>query len=222
MTTIGQVADYYDSRLEKMKEVNNRHSSVFFAFKKLPYENCNVLDVGCGTGITSKYLAERAKSVTAIDVSPRLIQYAREFNSRPNLQYMVEDIAAYDWREWQGDKFDFIFMVDVLEHILPVKLMDAIDNIKRLSHETTTIYLNIPNAELLKYMRLNCPERLQIVDEPYTIFEILNLFRHINFVPSYLSSYSTEYTEYLFCTKETQERNFAKLFEPSTRSMSNG
>ena len=44
----------------------------------------HVLDLGCGIGRLTRVLAGRAAHVTAVDVSPRMLQRARELNPRLN------------------------------------------------------------------------------------------------------------------------------------------
>jgi len=51
-----------------------------------------VLDVGCGTGRTSRYLAERGASVVGVDFSARAIEIARERSPGSNPSYRVQSV----------------------------------------------------------------------------------------------------------------------------------
>src|SRR5437879_6371759 len=51
-----------------------------------------VLDAGCGEGIISRTLSSAAKQVVGIDVSPRLIEYARERDITQTITYEVRDL----------------------------------------------------------------------------------------------------------------------------------
>lgn len=55
-----------------------------------------VLDAGCGTGFLALLLAELGHSVTGIDLSPQMIELARQKAARANLQvnFRVENAAA--------------------------------------------------------------------------------------------------------------------------------
>jgi 2-polyprenyl-3-methyl-5-hydroxy-6-metoxy-1,4-benzoquinol methylase len=62
----------------------------------------NVLDVGCGTGRLSRYLASRSARVLGIDFSAKAIEIARRQSSGDNPQFRlqsvfdVDEIARYD------------------------------------------------------------------------------------------------------------------------------
>lgn len=57
-----------------------------------------VLDVGCGTGTYSLPIAGRVRSVTGLDISPRMIEYANRKVSSMNL-----DNARYVVHDWHTD-----------------------------------------------------------------------------------------------------------------------
>lgn len=61
-----------------------------------------VLDVGCGMGQHAKqYSAMGAKSVIGIDISDKMLAYAKEHNSADNIRYVkmaMEDIGKLDER----------------------------------------------------------------------------------------------------------------------------
>ena len=53
-----------------------------------------VADLGCGPGHVARYLADRGAHVIAIDLSPRMIDVARELH--PGLDARVGDLTALD------------------------------------------------------------------------------------------------------------------------------
>ena len=69
-----------------------------------------VLDVGCGTGVLTKYLAPRCRSVDAIDVSDEMIARAKKEFSAPNVLFSVADFYEYEGR------YDCIFVFDAYPH----------------------------------------------------------------------------------------------------------
>jgi SAM-dependent methyltransferase len=75
-------------------------------------EGRRVLDAGCGTGYGSAELANTASSVTAIDLSPEAIAYAREHFRSSKLQYQVGDCLSLP----EGP-FDLIVAFEVIEHL---------------------------------------------------------------------------------------------------------
>ena len=53
-----------------------------------------VLDAGCGEGYLARVLAARGAQVTGIDISPRLIELAREQDHEGAIVYRVADLSA--------------------------------------------------------------------------------------------------------------------------------
>jgi len=79
---------------------------------KLPDQNVRILDVGCGMGLTHKYLDDDAIELHGIDISPKSIEFATKQNPH----------AAY--HHYQGDRlpfgdneFDLVFASCVLHHV---------------------------------------------------------------------------------------------------------
>jgi cyclopropane-fatty-acyl-phospholipid synthase len=82
--------------------------------RKLKLEpGMRVLDVGCGWGGLSKFLAERYKvSVTGITVSVEQAAYAREWLKHSDVSIEVADYRLFDARP-----FDRIVSVGMFEHV---------------------------------------------------------------------------------------------------------
>ena len=75
----------------------------------------NVLEVGCGTGKNTGWLIEKAKQVTAIDLSDEMLTKAKEKISPDRVQFLQSDIR----NEWAftNQLYDLISFSLVLEHI---------------------------------------------------------------------------------------------------------
>jgi len=71
-----------------------------------------VLDVGCGTGYGSDYLAGFASSVVGIDNSKSAVRYSKSKYSRPDFRVMDAHKI-----EFPDDSFDFIFSSENFEHL---------------------------------------------------------------------------------------------------------
>jgi SAM-dependent methyltransferase len=74
----------------------------------LPEELANqrVLDLACGYGRASRYLAAHGATVTGLDASPKLLARAEEFEAGEGLgiRYVVGDATGTAW--WDGQPFD--------------------------------------------------------------------------------------------------------------------
>lgn len=87
-----------------------------------------ILDLGCGIGEFTKYFANNgAKSVVGVDISKKVLEYARENNNADNIEYLNLDI---DNLSDLNQKFDVIFSDMVFNYIEDFdKLMRDIHNL---------------------------------------------------------------------------------------------
>ena len=73
-----------------------------------------ILDAGCGTGVVALELANKGALVTAVDLSPNLIELAKSRipeNQRQNIQFYAGDMLD----EAHGD-FDYVIGMDSMIH----------------------------------------------------------------------------------------------------------
>jgi len=62
-------------------------------YQKLLPKNCNILEMGCGTGRVSRVLADSNHTVTGIDISLPMLRIARQ-NSLSHCQYVCMDMTT--------------------------------------------------------------------------------------------------------------------------------
>jgi SAM-dependent methyltransferase len=73
----------------------------------------DVLEIACGTGIWTRHLAARARSLTAIDAAPEMIALARERVYGPAVTFVTADVL--DWVPPR--RFDTVFFAFWLSHV---------------------------------------------------------------------------------------------------------
>lgn len=200
--TIEKIREYYNRQSDKSLQKNIRHDVILATLDKYIPRYTTVLDIGCGSGITSKHLAEGDRLVEAIDLSSARIEYASANNAHPGVLYTTGDITSYK----PVGKFDAIVMADVFEHIQPDRISALFDVILKCSHESTLIYLNVPDYDYLSYVNASRPDLAQIVDVPYKHEKIIELFENISFVASYYQKYWMQYVEYVFMPRHKYNR----------------
>lgn len=84
-----------------------------------------VLDAGCGTGQAAVELARRGAEVLAIDLSPNLVQVARERASESALRGRI-DFRSGDMLDAELGSFDHVLAMDSLIHYEPEDAVAAL------------------------------------------------------------------------------------------------
>jgi len=74
----------------------------------------NVLEIGCGTGFFTKEIVKNPVQVIAIDISPELIEIARQNIINSNVEFIIEN--AYNMI-FDDQTFDAVIGCSVLHHL---------------------------------------------------------------------------------------------------------
>ncbi len=109
-----------------------------------------ILDAGCGTGALAVEAARRGAEVVAIDLSPTLVDLARErLPELPNGGRV--DFRSGDMLDPALGRFDHVVAMDSLIHY---DATDAVAALSRLAHRTSTsmIFTFAPRTPLLAAM----------------------------------------------------------------------
>lgn len=109
------------------------------------------LEVGCAIGAFSKLLKERGFKVVAIDISNFIIKKAQKLQN--DIEFKVSDI---DKGIETKEKFDYIFALEVLEHLLDPRR--ALFNMKKVLKKHGILVFSTPiptNQTLADPMHVN-------------------------------------------------------------------
>ncbi len=98
-----------------------------------------VLEIGCGTGGLTGYLAKTGAEITAIDISEELLAIAKTKHSAKNIIFRVEN--AYE-TGFADNQFDYIIGCSVLHHL---DLNKALQEFQRILRPAGIVRFSEPN-----------------------------------------------------------------------------
>jgi ubiquinone/menaquinone biosynthesis C-methylase UbiE len=101
----------YDTNLNKTRDLEGL--VLINELSKLSFDTC--LEIGCGTGKNTVWLAQNAKSVISVDFSEEMLAIARSKIEDSHVGFRQMDILE----DWQLDEkqFDLVVFSLVLEHV---------------------------------------------------------------------------------------------------------
>lgn len=117
--------NFQENRIKRVKDLINNDSEI--------------LEVGCSTGYFLEAIKNKVSKVVGIELDPNHAKFAKEFCDLKIYQQALEDI------EFGKEKFDVIFMFQVLEHIQ--KPLEFLRNCKKILKPNGTIYVEVPNID---------------------------------------------------------------------------
>jgi trans-aconitate 2-methyltransferase len=161
------VTRFYDDFVNHQVKVsfNERHLLLFRELKRLGLSRkSSVLELGCGIGVMTSLIAGIAKNgfIEAVDISPESIAEAKK---RIKYQALINFIVA-DLKHFESSRkdFDFITLMDVLEHIPEEDHSLLFEKISLLMHKDSVLFISIPTPHSIVYEKLYLPENVQIID----------------------------------------------------------
>ena len=161
-TTLTRVEDYFDRSATKVwerltseapvsrirqtvREGRDRMRALMLSRLPADLRGCRVLDAGCGAGQMTAELAERGADVTAVDISPALVDIAR---ARLPAQHAARvSFASGDMTADHG-RFDFVIAMDSLIYYGTDDIADALDRLGRRTG-TAVVFTVAPRTPFL-------------------------------------------------------------------------
>lgn len=104
-------AGQYDADLNATRDLDGAELRA----TSLPFGGLDVLEIGCGTGKNTIWLATRAASVVAVDLSEGMLARARQLVTASNVRFAVLDVRR-PWPIADGS-VDVVLCDLVLEHV---------------------------------------------------------------------------------------------------------
>jgi 2-polyprenyl-3-methyl-5-hydroxy-6-metoxy-1,4-benzoquinol methylase len=143
------IADYeLDTDMSEYKNYaiwSKQHFTMYKGFfNEMNDTTCiSILDVGCGNGFNTKMISTYFKNaqITGVDRNTECIQFAKEHNNAENVQFIADDVLLFNTEK----RYDYIFFLEILEHIKADNHFTVIDKLLELLKEGGLLFITTPN-----------------------------------------------------------------------------
>lgn len=158
-----KAAQYWGARIKKNdlqravlslslpKYLNDAYSSWEFqtlSNKLGKIKNKKIVDIACGGGRITIPLAKMGAKVTGIDISQKMLNYAKTYARRNSCSSNVRFILASAWETGlPSHSFDKVLLLGILEHLPDEYKWLALKEATRLLKNNGTIYMVINNKQ---------------------------------------------------------------------------
>lgn len=106
------LADQYEQRTKTLKNITEYALSLFIKHLDVGKE---ILETGCAVGLAVKIMEGKGLIVTGIDISPKMVIYAKRRNPKSNI--ILGDFLTYKFSRKYNGIFSFAFI-----HLFPKKV----------------------------------------------------------------------------------------------------
>jgi 2-polyprenyl-3-methyl-5-hydroxy-6-metoxy-1,4-benzoquinol methylase len=102
-----------------------------------------ILDAACGIGFNTKMLIEYIPNskLIGVDMDEHSIIMANKYNNSDNIDYILGDLLTISYNV----KFDYIFFLEILEHIKSCNHHIIIDKLLSLLKDDGLLFISTPN-----------------------------------------------------------------------------
>lgn len=191
-----QIQKAYDEWAETYDENENPTRDLNFKAireEELELTGKKVLEVGCGTGLNTEYLAQNADKVVAVDFSERMLKKARQRLVNNNVDFVKADITK-SWK-FADSSFDLVIANLVLEHIKQLSYIfqeafRVLNPGRELYIAELHPYKQLQNSQA-KYIRQETGEEVFVDAFDHSISEFINTAIQIGFNPVGMKEWKT-------------------------------
>lgn len=120
------VAAWYDGWMGKGGSEHHKRLAVPAVIQLLnPQPDELILDIGAGQGVLAPHVAKAGANYTGVDVSPKLLSYARQYHGEHGRFLRADAVRLHEESSMQADLFDAIVF------LLSIQDMNPLDGVLR-------------------------------------------------------------------------------------------
>ena len=131
------------------------------------FTSARILDVGCGGGFLSNYLASKGWNVIGLDLSKESLEVAKTYDETKSAQYILGDAYKLPFSD---NSFDVVTCMDFLEHVS--EPLTVLNQIQRVLKPNGLFFFHTFNRNFLSWLMVikgvemfvkNTPDHLHVL-----------------------------------------------------------
>lgn len=123
---------------------NQYHNQLDYYLEIAGNNSLEILDVGCAQGTLALLLAERGHHVTAVDLRPAFLDYARSRQTHGDVRFLAANVLDDDI----PGSYDLIYANQIVEHLVyPDQLLQRLQTLLKPGGR---LVMTTPNGDYIK------------------------------------------------------------------------
>ena len=175
---------------------HDRHTTELdrFEITSLTITGKNILEVACGNGDLSIYLAKKGFNVTGIDISEEGIKQCEEYSKQEKIDKLTKFFVMVGTKlKFKDNSFDSVIFPEIFEHVSSTR--EFIDEAIRVLKPGGKIFISVPDS-----LEIQWPGHIRFFTKETLSVELKRYSNEINF-------YQMNYKKWLICTFTPKDKN---------------
>lgn len=132
-----------------------------------------VLDVACGVGNGTAFLAQKANYVFGIDCDKQSINYATDNYKSENIEFLIEDAQTLNFKD---DFFDVVVSFETIEHLPEPERF--LGQVKRVLKSEGIFILSSPDRKITEEILIDTSYKNPFHIKEFTLGELNSLLHN--------------------------------------------